>query len=227
MRMVSILGDSISTYEGYNPPGYAVFYDRAMQVRNGLNSVYDTWWAKVNQRLRAYLCVNNSYSGSRVTGDGFPAASSLRRLQMLRTAEYVPELILIYIGINDFAAGVKIKEASQFRQDMSAFEPAYDAMLAELRQRYPMAKILCGTLMKSEIRDNSFWTFPEQFAGVHLEEYNRVIRSSARENGCLVADLAAQELRYETLDGSHPTAQGHLTMAYAWFRCLAALGLID
>ncbi len=54
---VSILGDSISTYSGYNPKGYTVFYDAEMQKRNGLYSAYDTWWAKVNQELRAYLCV--------------------------------------------------------------------------------------------------------------------------------------------------------------------------
>ena len=55
MRLVSIIGDSISTYEGYNPSGYAVFYDQEMCARNGLKSVYDTWWAKVNQFLHAYL----------------------------------------------------------------------------------------------------------------------------------------------------------------------------
>ena len=60
---VSIVGDSISMYEGYSPNGYKVFYNRTMQIANGLNSVYDTWWAKVDQWLHAYLCVNNSYSG--------------------------------------------------------------------------------------------------------------------------------------------------------------------
>lgn len=80
---VSILGDSISTYNGFNPHGYAVFYDEEMQKRNGLNSVYDTWWAKVNQELRAYLCVNNSYSGSRVSGMDFPAGCCLERIMHL------------------------------------------------------------------------------------------------------------------------------------------------
>lgn len=226
MRMVSILGDSISTYEGYNPLGYAVFYDKAMQVRNGLNSVYDTWWAKVNQRIGAYLCVNDSYSGSRVTGTGFPAASSIERLQNLRTSECVPELILIYIGMNDFGNGVKIKERSMSQKDMSAFEPAYDAMLAELKRLYPLAQVLCGTLMKSVLRGDSYWTFPERYAGVCLDEYNQVIRRTAEKRACLIADLAAMELRYETLDGSHPTVQGHQTMADAWGWCLAKLGLI-
>lgn len=53
---VSILGDSISTYQGYQPPGYAVYYQDYYRYINELNSVYDTWWAKVNQYLRAYIC---------------------------------------------------------------------------------------------------------------------------------------------------------------------------
>ena len=55
--LVSFLGDSISTYSGFNPEGYAVFYDAEMQKRNGLNSVYDTWWAKVNQELRGSVAI--------------------------------------------------------------------------------------------------------------------------------------------------------------------------
>ena len=60
MKLVSVFGDSISTFNGFNPNGYAVYYDREQQIANGLNSVYDTWWAKVNQALHAFLCVNNS-----------------------------------------------------------------------------------------------------------------------------------------------------------------------
>ncbi len=64
MRFVSIVGDSISTYEGFIPDGYELFYNREKQLINGLSDVYDTWWAKVNQFLHAYICVNNSYSGT-------------------------------------------------------------------------------------------------------------------------------------------------------------------
>ena len=86
--LVSFLGDSISTYSGFNPKGYAVFYDEEMQRCNGLNSVYDTWWAKVNLALHAYLCVNNSYSGSRVSGVEFPAGCCSERIMHLHTPKY-------------------------------------------------------------------------------------------------------------------------------------------
>ena len=66
---VSILGDSISTYQGYGLPGYAVYYQDYYRQVNELTSVYDTWWAKVNQSLHAYICVDNAYSGSKVAGE--------------------------------------------------------------------------------------------------------------------------------------------------------------
>ena len=39
----------------------------------------------------------------------------------------------------------------------------------------------------------------------------------------MLADLAACGSRYETLDGTHPTAKGHMTLASSWGSCLAAL----
>ncbi|HAL58343.1 MAG TPA: GDSL family lipase, partial [Sarcina sp.] len=108
MRLVSVLGDSISTFEGYNPEDYAVYYDKYMQDWNGLRNVEDTWWARVIRSLHARLCVNNSYSGSRVTGETFPAGASEERLRNLGTEENDPDLILIYMGLNDFAGGIDL-----------------------------------------------------------------------------------------------------------------------
>lgn len=46
------------------------------------------------------------------------------------------------------------------------------------------------------------------------------IKIAAEIAGIEVADLASQNLRYETLDGSHPTKEGHITLAKAWINCL-------
>ena len=221
MRLVSIIGDSISTYEGYNPSGYAVFYDQEMCVRNGLKSVYDTWWAKVNQFLHAYLCVNNSYSGSKVSGKIFPSAESIERLSNLRTNQYIPNIILVYAGFNDFGYMIKTyKTRKWFRKDKAeSFEEAYDHMLKTVRSMYPEAVIICATLMRTRMRNNDSWVFPEYYRGVVFEEYNDVIRKISQKNHCLLADLSKSGERYETLDGTHPTANGHATIANAWIRC--------
>ena len=229
MRYVSIMGDSISTYKGYNPNGYAVFYDKEKQRKNGLNSVYDTWWAKVNQALHAYLCVNNSYSGSKVTGKDFPSAASEERVANLHNGEHYPDVILFYIGINDFGSGVQIsgKKLLYVKESFQFFDYAYEKMLSRVSKRYPQSKIICGTLMRSKIEETDYWGFPEAYAGIELEQYNNVIRKTCKKKKCYLADLSSLNMRYETLDGTHPTKRGHLTIAKGWITCLKNMNMID
>lgn len=222
MKLVSILGDSVSTFQGTNPRGYSVFYDTSMQRVNGLNSVSDTWWDRVITSMNARLCVNNSYSGSRVTGDCFPAAACEERLQNLGTQGEQPDYILIYAGFNDFAGGAELVSSL----DTYGFEDSYDQMLRTIRQNYPSARTVCATLMRTRVRGDHNWQFPEYWAGIGLEDYNNVIRWTAQENRCDLADLARSSVRYETLDGAHPTAQGHREIAENWIRCLADLGIL-
>ena len=174
MLFVSIIGDSISTYDGFNPEGYEVYYDKPRQMNNGMSSVYDTWWAKVNQGLHAYLCVNNSFSGSRVTGEGFPAASSTERTSLLHTQWYSPDLILIYIGFNDFGNGVPIRNPEPscfFRKNPAFFEDAYEIMLKKVKHGYPSARIICATLMRTEVKGREYWDFPEHYRGNAFEDF--------------------------------------------------------
>ena len=222
MKLVSILGDSVSTFQGYNPRGYSVFYDASMQRVNGLNSVSDTWWDMVIKSMHARLCVNNSYSGSRVTGDSFPAAACEERLQNLGTQEAHPDYILIYAGFNDFAGGAELISSL----DTYGFEDSYDQMLRTIRQNYPSARTVCATLMRTRVRGDHNWQFPEYWAGIGLEDYNNVIRWTAQENRCDLADLARSSVRYETLDGAHPTAQGHREIAVNWIKCMADLRIL-
>ena len=230
MVSVSIMGDSISTFDGYNPPHYAVFYDKEKQTLHGLTSVYDTWWAKVNQALQACLCVNNSYSGSKVSGKRFPAGDSDERIRCLSAKDSSPDYILIYLGFNDFGNGiipVRSGSGASSINSRESFAEAYDNMLKSIKACYPAAIIVCGTLMRTKIKGYPGWRFPEDYAGFKLEDYNEIIRAVTRMNGCCLADVARKGEAYETLDGSHPTAQGHRAIAAAWIRCLYDLCLID
>lgn len=206
---VSVLGDSISTFKGYQPAKYAAFYDPEQPWGHNLQSVYDMWWAQVNRFLRAYICVNNAYSGSTVSGE-YPSASSPERTGALHLPDQQPDIILIYIGFNDFARGIPLED----------FGPAYGRMLSQLRQNYPRAWIFCGTLMRTFIRGAEQWSFPEKFGGIPLSAYNDAIRAQCAASGCELAELSGSGLYLETLDGTHPTADGHRTLAQAWIRCL-------
>lgn len=219
---VSILGDSISTYQGYGLPGYAVYYQDYYRQVNELTSVYDTWWAKVNQALHAYICVDNAYSGSKVTGTAFPCACSPERTGALHTTDARPDIILIYMGFNDWGCGEPVWDEWWRKQNVSFYE-CYRKMLRQVKANYPQAKIICGTLMKGYVRGSENSPFPERVAGTAFGDYNEAIRKAARKEQGLLADLAALDCRYETLDGTHPTAKGHVTLADGWVRCLDEL----
>ena len=112
-------------------------------------------------------------------------------------------------------------------RDLGVFRDAYAFMLESLRRKYPDSAIVCGTLMRTAVAGRPNWQFPERMAGISLERYNQEIRDAAVQQGCYLADLSAMDLRYETLDGAHPTIDGHRVIAEAWIRQLEALGLLQ
>ena len=218
-RMISVLGDSISTYYGYNPEGYSVYYTPIVQAKNGLRSVKDTWWSKVIEELQGDLCVNNSYSGSKASGNDFPSASCEERISGLKTGIQGPNLILVYIGYNDWGYGVPVKE----KKNVDSFEEGYKRILKYLKDLYPSSRIICGTLMRTSLKENPAWRFPEEYASIPFSKYNEVIRRLCRDENVELADLEKANTRYETLDGFHPTALGHRQIAEAWIKCCKKL----
>jgi lysophospholipase L1-like esterase len=221
---ISILGDSVSTYTGYNPEDYAVYYQEPMLWKNGMESVNDTWWMQVITALGGELCMNDSYSGSRVAGKRFPAACSDERIRMLRNENASPDLILVYIGYNDWGYGVIPQRTGLpflFRHDPEVFDDAYELMLTKLKASYPGADIVCGTLIKTCLEGDEEWKFPSRFGGFEFDEYNRLIRACCRKKGCRLAELREQDIRYETHDGSHPTKKGHRQIAELWLNVLS------
>lgn len=210
---VSILGDSISTYSRYNPKGYAVYYDIFAKKAYRMNSVRDTWWSQVLRGMKAKLCVNGSFSGSKVSGGEFPAAESEERIKALQKNGIIPDMILIYIGFNDFACAVDIEE----------FSDAYAHMLSQLKSYYPDSQIICGTLMRTYVKDVPIWEFPDAYNGLSIDVYNDAIRAACHAKEVLIADLAKQGNGYETRDCAHPTVKGHIEIADAWKECLEGI----
>lgn len=210
---ISILGDSISTYEGYQPYGYSVYYREERIYENDLESVKDTWWMQVIDALGGELCANDSFSGSTVTGDFFPAACSDKRCSALGED---PDLILIYIGSNDrgFEASVGMEDPA----DSHGFYGAYRLMLKKIKKNYPSSKIVCGTLPMGRLKEDD----PTRYDRFMREDprYDEAIVRAAADEGCLLADVASFGERYETLDFCHPTKEGHKTLASLWLKSL-------
>ena len=212
---ISIMGDSISTFEGYNPPGYHVYYTMPMAKANGLESVDDTWWKKVIDGLGGELCVNNSYSGSEVVGLGVKPACSQQRCGGLHCENNIPDIVLIYMGTND--RGFKEKIGLDEPDDPLRFYGAYRLMLNQIKGNYPYAKVVCATVPIAYVKGDEAFVNSEGFLK-EVKAYNDAIKLAVKEEGCFLVDIAGAGERYETLDGCHPTKKGHDTLARLWLK---------
>lgn len=226
-KQFSILGDSISTLEGYNPEGYSVFYGN--QNCQGYDAVYkpNTWWSKVIDFFGGELLVNNSWSGSMVTkppnqAQIFPSACSDERTSALHINNVEPDVILIYIGTNDWASGAKITDSAPDAQvdESKRFDLSYDIMLQKLKKNYPNSEIWCCTLCQTSMAPHFGFEFPHSYGGTHIKKYNEIIQNAAWKNRCNCIDLYGYNLPYDTIDGTHPTVDGMQTLATMMIRSI-------
>lgn len=219
-KKFSILGDSISTLNGYNPRGYKVFYDEDNCKRANIEEYTDTWWGEVIKFFGADLLVNNSWSGSRVTKpqiqeELFPSGCSDERTSSLHINSVKPDVIIIYLGTNDWAFGAETGEEIRLLDcdENELFEDAYRMMLKKIKINYPESEVWCCTLSETFISNKPDFSFPHKYAGIHIEDYNEIIRRTVRETDCKLIDLYHMKMPYDSIDGSHPNRNGMKTIA--------------
>ncbi len=215
-KFFSILGDSISTLEGYNPPNCGVFYDWVNKYKSGVFTPDDTWWGQVVQRLGGRILVNNSYSGSCVCK--LPAMEiesygcSDKRTSALGMGPLNPGVIIIFLGTNDWGKGLPVFP-TEFRSGLSVFATAYEAMLTKIKTNYPNAEIWCLTLPCSYPSQNPNRPFPTHFGGRDIADYCTAIRECATRAGCKVVDIYKPQSPFEAFDEFHPSADGMKTIS--------------
>lgn len=203
-KKVSILGDSISTFEGYTVH-QGLFYDRFIQNYSGVKSVEDTWWMQVIRELDAELGVNDSFSGSTVYGSVSTSGTSLKRLTALG-AQGKPDMILVYMGTNDWGSYIMPTD----------FRDAYENMLTSIKILYPDAEIYCATLLRGEDPEDMSDLFINVEGCLSPKIYSQIIRESATKIGAKLADLEKYHMNYHTMDGVHPNAEGMREIAQLW-----------
>lgn len=223
-KKLGIVGDSISTYEGWIPNGYDVYY------RNGgiLPSVENTYW-KIAINELGMVVGNCSWSGSYVYGDSTSTSNanigtSTKRINDLSADGINPDIVLVYMGTNDFLFGIDKGEfnmSSDYADgNISTFMNAYALLLTKIRKAYPNCKILCGTMplqfaSSPDLYVNNNWT-SVRTKGESISEWNNAIKEIAKAFGCGVVDFAtcAINSHSSTLeDRCHPNIKGHKLMA--------------
>jgi len=189
-KTFSIIGDSISTYEGYIPSSFPAFYPSATGDVNDINK---TWWMQTLNKLGGSLFLNNSYSGSCVGDSSSSATKNLSRLNYCVVNGQTPDVIMIYMGSNDCASKYVT---------LAQFDTGYKQMLQNLQQICPNSEIILCTLA-----DSPFYTDDNMIA------YNEAIRKYAAEFNCTLVDLESVSLAGLLVDSAHPDTPGMTVLA--------------
>lgn len=215
-KNISILGDSISTYSGYIPSGNVTYYPAGT-----VQSVDDTWWKKLIDALDMNLLVNNSWSGSRVTTtDGETSAGCMTRCQALDSGGVNPDVIIVWMGINDFNNEVALGTydgSTSVPSTTTTFREAYGIMLDKILTKYQESEVWVCTLPQCE--RNTPTGFPEiNGNSVALVEFNKAIEELARAFGVKILDHNKCGLTYQNMptynpDNLHPNNFGHSLIA--------------
>lgn len=219
-KYFSILGDSISTLAGCNPPECGVFYDRENKYLAGIYAPQDTWWGQVIEALGGHLLVNNAWSGSTVCRlpmyeiDSYGCSDG--RTGGLHIGTVSPDVVMVLLGLNDFGCGLPVVGDG----GAQVFSTAYEMLLGKLRRNYPASEIWCLTLPVSCWSKQPGFVPPPMRGGWHVAEYCQAIRDCAGKLGCRVVDIYDPAAPYDTIDGYHPTAEGMQTIARAVLRAL-------
>jgi lysophospholipase L1-like esterase len=212
-KKISILGDSISTFTNYsNSKEYnetitnnKVFYNGTFPIV----SVDEAWWKLLINKYNLKLIVNNSWSGSRVTitKDVISAGCMQRSYNLHNNKQEEPDIILIYLGINDFINDIKLGDFPNdlFTLNCNEFISAYIKMILNIKERYKNAIIYCATLPYTyTLRDFS-----------EFLSFNDAIRKISKMFKLRLVDLYENStfninnLSIYTNDGVHPNALGH------------------
>ncbi len=217
-KYFSVLGDSISTLEWYSRPREASFYDAEKKRVSGIATVADTWWGNVIARLGGRLLVNDSWSGSTVSESSAYFVPSYgcsdERTSSLGESGILPDVVIVFMGINDWGVGFNVGESLSASEDCSSFSVAYRTMLEKIKTHYPKAEIWCMTLPYGCRSGERVVEFSHERRKIKIEEYCEAIRRAASALDCRIVDLYEQRCIYDTIDGYHPNKDGMEAIAH-------------
>ena len=194
-KKISILGDSISTYDGVsnNADANATTYVNPYKYSDPF-PLEKTYWMLIISRFGMTLCVNNSWSGGNLSGKDDESSGINRAHQLANNNGDKPEFIILFMGTNDLGRNV----------DPKIFESDYRTTLSVIREKYPDAVVCCVNLPDRDI-----------YLKQRAEIFNQIIESAVKDagNNFFIADLYRSRLNNDfyymnTTDGIHPDEDG-------------------
>ena len=226
-KKVSFIGDSITTFQGWVPEGYAYYYPRY-----DIQDVEQTWWKQLINITGMELVKNCAWSGSSLTGnaastESAAAGCSTKRINDLADGTTVPDIIIILLTINDFATGKLIGDwdgrlLPEDTTSVTTISEGYALMLSKILKTYPLAEVFCCTVLEAPNQngyDDTPGVFPTDFKNANsdafttVHQYNDCIRRIASTFGVKVIEMHQCGIHYFNgshylADGLHPNAKG-------------------
>jgi len=126
-----------------------------------------------------------------------------------------PELVTIWLGVDDLANHVPI---SSYSHDL-------DLMLKRLQSNAPSSRILIANIPDLTILPY-FTSYNQQVLHQSIEEYNAIIAHLSQEHHAILVDLSQQNYNlrehpeYISNDGLHATDLGYLQLAELFYKTL-------
>ncbi len=163
-----IIGDSYSTFRGYVPEEYEVYYAEEIIRETDLTRVRDTWWYQVMEEGNFNLILNESWCGAPIGYRGYDGedcsktSSFIYRLRQMKERGFFRDkeihTVFAFGGTNDSWCEAPLGEpkfSDWKEEDLYSVLPAICCFFHELRQCLPKAEIYClmNNGLKPEITD--------------------------------------------------------------------------
>ena len=165
---IMIFGDSYSTYEGYIPSGFAVYYSGHRELPPYVFDVKRTWWGRILDATDSTLVQNNSWSGSTLGNTGYNntdcsnSSSFIYRFEKLWSEGFFEEnridTLFVFGGTNDSWSEAPLGELkfdNIEKSDLFCVLPAISYFAGTLKEKLPDTKIvfIANCEIKEEVID--------------------------------------------------------------------------
>jgi hypothetical protein len=197
MKNVLILGDSYSTFAGYVPEGYEIYYSHAEKAETDVRNVEETWWHRLSAEMDLNIVLNESWAGTTLChtgykGDCSKTSSFIYRLEKLIAENFFEkndiDTVFVFGCTNDSWANSplgEIKLGDYQADDLFFVCPAIGYLVSRLKEIMPDGNIvfIINTNIKAEIKE--------------------AVKAVSDHNGTTYVELS----RIDKLCG-HPTVKG-------------------
>lgn len=194
---LSLIGDSIGTYQNFNPSGNSVFYPRE---GSDVTDVNQTWWKMLINSLECNLATNDSWGSTRISNSG--TGSLQTRLSRISNQT---DICLINMGTNDFSASIAIGDSNSANTTIIG---GLKSAINQLRLNYPNTEFIFVTPIYRSQTTNGTYTFDAMCnAMINYCKSINLKYIDARKCG-----ITSNNVNSYTSDGLHPNKAGMMLM---------------